>query len=302
MPFKESIGDPAGEEGAGDGDEGHQFQGPASCGRDIGFHVKTHLILKVEDSDLVGTGANGASASIGGRIKPNEGMGEYRAERIEKGYGDASGIVNFITDDSREASLLGGGTGSEVHEEGGGSSEKRRDTKKPTPFALRNGQSKKGKTGQDKRGQKADGNLAELYHETKDSGEGASFPASKPGRINFHHAGCAKGLKVAVHQPDEGEGGKGAREGGKAEDEVDGDGANGTDEEGGASADSVGQEPVDELAGAVGERPDGQHIGDLGGGEVELGNHAWGGKTKVVAAHVVGAVEEADRDPIQATA
>ena len=302
MPFKESIGDPAGEEGAGDGDEGHQFQGPASCGRDIGFHVETHLILKVEDSDLVGTGANGASASIGGRIKPNEGMGEYRAERIEKGYGDASGIVNFITDDSREASLLGGGTGSEVHEEGGGSSEKRRDTKKPTPFALRNGQSKKGKTGQDKRGQKADGNLAELYHKTKDSGEGASFPASKPGRINFHHAGCAKGLKVAVHQPDEGEGGKGAREGGKAEDEVDGDGANGTDEEGGASADSVGQEPVDELAGAVGERPDGQHIGDLGGGEVELGNHAWGGKTKVVAAHVVGAVEEADRDPVQATA
>ncbi len=302
MPFKESIGDPAGEEGAGDGDEGHQFQGPASCCRDIGFHVETHLILKVEDSDLVGTGANGASASIGGRIKPNEGMGEYRAERIEKGYGDASGIVNFITDDSREASLLGGGTGSEVHEEGGGSSEKRRDTKKPTPFALRNGQSKKGKTGQDKRGQKADGNLAELYHKTKDSGEGASFPASKPGRINFHHAGCAKGLKVAVHQPDEGEGGKGAREGGKAEDEVDGDGANGTDEEGGASADSVGQEPVDELAGAVGERPDGQHIGDLGGGEVELGNHAWGGKTKIVAAHVVGAVEEADRDPVQATA
>ena len=299
MALEESIGDPTGEEGAGDGDEGHNFERASSSGRDIGFHVKTHLILKVEDGDLVGARANGASASIGGRIKPNEGMGEYRAERIEKGYGDASGIINFITDDSREASLLGGGTGSEVHEEGGGSSEKRRDTKKPTPFALRNGQSKKGKTGQDKRGQKADGNLAELYHEAKDSGEGASFPASKPCRINFDHSRCAEGLKVAVHQPDEGEGGKCAGEGGEAEDEVDADSANGTDEEGGASADSVGQEPVDELAGAVGERPDGQHIGDLGSGEVELGNHARGGETKVVAAHVVGAVEEADADPVQ---
>ena len=298
VALEESIGDPTGEEGAGHGDEGHQFQGPASGGRDIGFHVKTHLILKVEDSDLVRARANGPGAGIGSGIKPNEGMGEYRAERFQKRDGDASGVIDFISDDFREASLLGGRSGGEVHKEGGGGGEERRDTKEPAPFALRNGQSKKGKTGQDKRGEKADGNLAQLYHEAKDSGEGASFPASEPGRINFHHAGCAEGLKVAVHQPNEGEGGKGAGEGGKAENEVDGDGANGTDEEGGAAADSVGQEPVDELAGAVGERPDGQHVGDLGSGEVELGNHAWGGKTKVEAAHVVGAVEEADRDPV----
>jgi len=33
---------------------------------------------------------------------------------------------------------------------------------------------------------------------------------------------------------------------------------------------------------------------------VEFGNHAWGGKPKVVPAHVVGTVEKADRDPVQA--
>ena len=33
---------------------------------------------------------------------------------------------------------------------------------------------------------------------------------------------------------------------------------------------------------------------------MEFGNHAWGGKPKVVPAHVVGAVEKADRDPVQA--
>ena len=301
MAFEESIGDPTGKEGASHGNERHQFQGPASGGRDIGFHVETHLILKVEDSDLVGARANGPGAGIGSGIKPNEGMGEYRAERFQKRDGDASGVIDFISDDSWKASFLGGRSGGEVHKEGGGGGEERRDTKEPAPFALRNGQSKKGKTSQDKRSQKADGNLAELNHEAKDSGEGASFPASEPGRIDFDHPRCAEGLKVAVHQPDEGEGGKGAGEGGKAENEVDADRANGTDEEGGAAADSVGQESVDELAGAVGERPDGQHVGNLGSGEVELGNHAWGGKTKVVAAHVVGAVEEADGDPVQAT-
>jgi hypothetical protein len=32
---------------------------------------------------------------------------------------------------------------------------------------------------------------------------------------------------------------------------------------------------------------------------VELGNHAWGGETEVVATHVVGPVEESDRDPVE---
>ncbi len=299
MALEESIGDPTSEEGAGHGDEGHQFERASCRSRNIRFHIEAHLILKVEDGDLVGARANGASASIGGSIKPDEGMGEDRAERIEKGDGHAGRVINFISDDSWEASLLGGRSGGEVHEEGGGGGEERRDTKEPAPFALRNGKGKKGKTGQDKWGQKADGNLAELYHETKDSGESASFPASEPGCINFHHSRCTEGLKVAVHQPDEGEGDESAGEGGEAEDEIDADGTNGTDEEGGAAADSVGQKSVDELAGAVGERPDGQHIGNLGGGEVELGNHARGSKTKVVAAHVVGAVEEADGDPVQ---
>ena len=34
---------------------------------------------------------------------------------------------------------------------------------------------------------------------------------------------------------------------------------------------------------------------------MELGNHARGGKSKVVSAHVVGCVQKADRDPVQAT-
>jgi hypothetical protein len=36
----------------------------------------------------------------------------------------------------------------------------------------------------------------------------------------------------------------------------------------------------------------------LGGGEVELRNHAWGGEAEVVATHVVGGVEETDGDPV----
>ena len=33
---------------------------------------------------------------------------------------------------------------------------------------------------------------------------------------------------------------------------------------------------------------------------MKLSNHARGGETEVVAAHVVGPVEESDRDPVQA--
>lgn len=33
---------------------------------------------------------------------------------------------------------------------------------------------------------------------------------------------------------------------------------------------------------------------------MELGNHAWGGKSEIVSAHVVGCVQKADRDPVQA--
>ena len=32
---------------------------------------------------------------------------------------------------------------------------------------------------------------------------------------------------------------------------------------------------------------------------MELSNHAWGGETEVVATHVVGPVEESDRDPVE---
>ena len=33
---------------------------------------------------------------------------------------------------------------------------------------------------------------------------------------------------------------------------------------------------------------------------MEFGNHAWGGKAKIVSAHIVGCVQKADRDPVQA--
>ena len=32
---------------------------------------------------------------------------------------------------------------------------------------------------------------------------------------------------------------------------------------------------------------------------MELSNHAWGGETEVVATHVIGPVEESDRDPVE---
>lgn len=83
MALKKAIGDPTGEERACDGDEGHQFQGPASCGRDIGFHVKTHLILKVENCDLVRAGADSASAGIGSGVEPDKRVGEDGAEGFD---------------------------------------------------------------------------------------------------------------------------------------------------------------------------------------------------------------------------
>jgi hypothetical protein len=48
----------------------------------------------------------------------------------------------------------------------------------------------------------------------------------------------------------------------------------------------------------VGEGPYGEHVGDLGCGEVELRNHARRSESEVVAAHVVGGVEQTDGDPV----
>ncbi len=109
-------------------------------------------------------------------------------------------------------------------------------------------------------------------------------------------------MEVAVEEPDKGKSGEGSGEGGEAEDQIDADGADGSDQQGGPATDPIGEQAVDQLARAVGERPDGEHVGDLGCGEVELGNHPWYGKAEVVAAHVVGGVEQADGDPVPCAA
>ena len=53
MALKKAIGDPPCKERACDGNDRHEFEG-SSCRRgNIGFHVEAHLILEVEDGDLV---------------------------------------------------------------------------------------------------------------------------------------------------------------------------------------------------------------------------------------------------------
>ena len=81
----------------------------------------------------------------------------------------------------------------------------------------------------------------------------------KPGRVHLDHAGRAQRLQVAVHEPDQREGGEGAGERGETENEIHHDGADRADQHGGLAADAIGQEAVHELAGAVGERPRAQH-------------------------------------------
>jgi len=122
--------------------------------------------------------------------------------------------------------------------------------------------------------------------------------SGKPSRVDFNHSRATEGLKVAVEEPDEREGGEGSCQGGKAEDQIDGDGSNGTDEQREATTDAVGKKAVDQLSCPVGEGPYGEHVGDLGCGEVELRNHARRSESEVVAAHVVGGVEQTDGDPV----
>ena len=53
MALKKAIGYPPCKERACDGNDGHEFEG-SSCSRgNIGFHIEAHLILEVEDGDLV---------------------------------------------------------------------------------------------------------------------------------------------------------------------------------------------------------------------------------------------------------
>ena len=64
--------------------------------------------------------------------------------------------------------------------------------------------------------------------------------SGEPSGVDFDHSWAAKGLKPAIHQPDQGKSHEGTCKGCETEDEVDRYGSYGTDQEGGASADLIG--------------------------------------------------------------
>ena len=256
------------------------------------------MVLKIENGDLIGAGADGSGTGVSDGIEPDEWMGEDRPKRFSERNGDPFGVVDFILNSAWEAGFIRGGFCSEVHEERCKGGKEGRNTKKPAPLSRGNSESKECKTCEDEGGKKADGNLSELNHEAENTGKSSAFLSGKPGRVDFNHSWATEGLEVAVEEPDEGKSSEGSRERGKAEDQIDGDGSNGTDEQREATTDAVGKKAVDQLSCPVGEGPYGEHVGDLGGGEMELGNHSRGGKAEVVAAHVVRGVEETNRDPV----
>ena len=131
---------------------------------------------------------------------------------------------------SWETCLVGSFASGKVHEEGGRGGEEGRNAKEPAPLSRRNGEGKEGETSKDQGGNEADSDLPKLNHQSKDSGESPAFLAGEPSGIDFHHSWAAKGLKPAIHQPDQGKSGEGACKGGEAEDKVDGDGADCPDE------------------------------------------------------------------------
>jgi len=87
--------------------------------------------------------------------------------------------------------------------------------------------------------------LAELNHEAKDSRKSSAFLASEPSSVDFNHAGATEGLEVAVEEPDHRKGGEGSSEGTEAKEKINGDGADGADEEGFTSTNAVGEESID---------------------------------------------------------
>ncbi len=230
VPFENLVGNPAREERPYDSGEGHEFQGAASGGGNIGFHIKTHLILKIEDGDLIGTGANGSGAGVGGGIEPDEGVGKDGAERFEKRNGDTIRVIEFVLDGAWIAGFFRGFASGEEHEKSGGGGEEGGDTEEPAPFSCGNGQGKETESSENEGSEKADGDLAELNHEAKDSRKSSAFLAGEPSGVDFDHAGATEGLEVAVEQPDHRKGGEGSSEGTEAKEKIDGNGADGADQ------------------------------------------------------------------------
>ena len=298
MSAKNVIGNPSGNKGSGHRHDGHDFKGEAGGIRNIGLHVKVQLVLKIQDSDLIGTGAYGSRASVGQGIKPDQGVGENGFEGMPERNGDSGRIIDFIMNGAGKTCFVRSLFDAEGHENGGARGEQRGDAEEPTPFAGGNGDTHEGEAGKDQGCKKADCDLTGLDNESVDTGERAAFPPVEPSRVDFDHAG-AFGLDDAVNEPDQREGGKIGGEAAPPKDQVDDDGSNSTDEEGEFASDAVRQKAVEKLTGAIGDRPDGENVGDLGGGEMELLHDSGYGKSEIVPTHVERGVEQAQRDPVQ---
>ena len=120
-----------------------------------------------------------------------------------------------------------------------------------------------GKPGQNKRRKVVDGKLAGLDHKPENAGERPAFGAVEPGGVDFDHARRAERLKIAVQQPDERKGREGPGERGEAVNEIERNRPQRADEHGRAAADAVGQQAIEQLAEAVGDRPAAENAGDL---------------------------------------
>lgn len=172
--------------------------------------------MEIEDGDLIGTRANGSGAGVSGGIEPDEGVGEDGAKGFEERNGDTIRVIEFVLDGAWIAGFFRGFASGEEHEESGGGCEKGRDTKEPAPFSCGNGQGKETESSENEGSEKADGDLAELNHEAKDSRKSPAFSAGEPGGVDFDHPRATEGLEIAVEQPDHRKGGEGSSEGTEA--------------------------------------------------------------------------------------
>ena len=163
--------------------------------------------------------------------------------------------AEFVVNQAGITRLLRRFPGDQHHQHGHGGGDERRDAEQPAPFALADGPRADGEPGQDKRRQVVDGELAGLNHETENAGERSAFGAVEPGGVDFDHARRAERLEIAVQQPDERKGREGPGKRGKAVDEIERNRPHRADEHGRAAADAVGQQAVEQLAEAVGDRP-----------------------------------------------
>ncbi len=170
------------------------------------------------------------------------------------------------------------------------------------PISFGNGPRANGKARQNQGRKIVDGHLPQLDHKSEDTGERAAFRAVEPRRVDLDHPRRAERLEVAVHAPNEGKRCERACKRCRTEHQVHDDGAGRANQHGDASANSVGQEPVDQLPDPVGHRPRAQNLRNLELAKTELRHQTRRGKSEIVPADVVRGVHEPKAHPIHATA